>query len=79
MLVMIVTVIVLNVLIALLGDSYSRIQENSTANKNMERVKLIVEYLSLLSSSTRERIEAKTRYIHILKSKQHMGDDGFSC
>jgi hypothetical protein len=35
-----------------------------------------VEYLSLLPSSTRQRIEAETRYIHVLKSKQHLGEDG---
>jgi hypothetical protein len=75
-LVVVVSVVVLNALIALLGDSYSRVQEKSTANKNMERAKLIVEYLCLLPRSTRQSIEDKTRYIHVLIPKQHLLADG---
>ena len=75
-LVVVVTVVVLNALIALLGDSYSQIQEKSTANKNMERAKLIVEYLSLLPKSIRKGIEFHCRYIHVLIPKQNLGEDG---
>lgn len=54
------------------GDSYSRVQECATANQRMESAQLIVEYLSLLPRSRREKIEQRTRYFHaLLKSDSH--------
>jgi len=68
----IVTVVSLNALISILGDSYSRVQEHATANQRMERAQLIVEYLSLLPKRKREDIEQRTRYFHaLLKSDSH--------
>ena len=75
-LVVVVTVIALNALIALLGDSYSRVQENITANKNMERAKLIVEYLSVIPETDRKRIENETKFIHILLPKHNLDESG---
>ena len=46
--VIIILVIALNTLIAILGDSFSRVQENSTANRRKERAELIVEYFSMM-------------------------------
>ena len=76
LLVVVVTVIALNALIALLGDSYSQIQENMVANRNFERAKVIVEYMSLFSESDRDRLEKEVRYLFVLVPKHDLDSDG---
>ena len=76
LLVVVVTVIALNALIALLGDSYSQIQENMVANRNFERAKVIVEYLSLLPKNYRDRIEKEVRFLYVLIPKHDLDSDG---
>ena len=76
LLVVVVTVIALNALIALLGDSYSQIQENMVANRNFERAKVIVEYLSLLPKEHLDRIEKGVRFLFVLIPKYDLDDDG---
>jgi Ion transport protein len=68
-----VLVVALNALISILGDSYARVQEHSTANRRNERAALIVEYLTLLPSWYRERIEERTKWFHVLLEVD--GDD----
>jgi len=72
--VIIILVIALNTLIAILGDSFSRVQENSTANRRRERAELIVEYFSMMPAFQRDRIEKKTKYIHALLETDADGD-----
>ena len=76
LMVLIVTVIALNALIALLGDSYSQVQDNKIGNKHMERAKLIVEYLKILPKEERQRIEGETKYFHVLIAKHRLDENG---
>jgi hypothetical protein len=61
-----VLVVALNALISILGDSYAKVQEHATANRRNERAALIVEYLTLLPSWHRKRIEDRTKWFHVL-------------
>ena len=72
--VMCVIVIALNALIAVLSDSYARVQENATANRRRERAELIVEYLCIMSKRRRRKIEKMTKYFHALLESDEDGD-----
>ena len=70
----VVMVVALNALIAVLGDSFSRVQENVTANRRRERAELIVEYLSMMPTWQRKRIEHSNQYFHALLASDGHGD-----
>uniref|UniRef100_A0A7S4HP16 Ion transport domain-containing protein n=2 Tax=Odontella aurita TaxID=265563 RepID=A0A7S4HP16_9STRA len=70
----VVLVVALNALIAVLGDSYSRVQENERANRRRERAELIIEYLSLMPSKKRKQIQHDTKYFHALLEADADGD-----
>ena len=70
----VVLVVALNALIAILGDSFSRVQENVTANRRRERAELIVEYLSIMPINQRRRLEQNTQYFHALLESDGHGD-----
>lgn len=70
----VVMVVALNALIAVLGDSFSRVQENVTANRRRERAELIVEYLSMMPSWQRKRIEHNNQHFHALLASDGHGD-----
>jgi hypothetical protein len=61
-----VLVIALNALISILADSYAKVQEHAVANRRNERAALIVEYLTLLPSWYRRKIEKRTKWFHVL-------------
>jgi WD40 repeat protein len=69
-----VFVVTLNALIAVLSDSYARVQENAVANRRKERAELIVEYLSIMPTIYRKRIEDETQYFHALLEADEDGD-----
>jgi WD40 repeat protein len=69
-----VLVVALNALIAVLSDSYARVQENAVANRRKERAELVVEYLSILPTAHRRRIEQETMYFHALLEADDDGD-----
>jgi hypothetical protein len=69
-----VLVVALNALIAVLADSYARVQEKAVANQRKERAELIVEYLSILPPPRRREIEKNTRYFHALLEADEDGD-----
>ncbi|GMI43165.1 hypothetical protein TeGR_g15080, partial [Tetraparma gracilis] len=56
-----VTVIALNAIIALLGDSYSKVSEQENANKNKERAELICEYLGVMRGRERRSVAKYTK------------------
>ena len=70
----VVMVVALNALIAVLGDSFSRVQENVTANRRRERAELIVEYLSMMPDWQRKKIEESNQYFHALLASDGHGD-----
>jgi len=70
----VVLVVALNALIAVLGDSFSRVQENVTANRRRERAELIVEYLSMMPVRQRKQIEQSNQYFHALLASDGHGD-----
>lgn len=70
----VILVVALNALIAVLGDSFSRVQENVVANRRRERAELIVEYLSLMPTSQRKKIESNNQYFHALLASDGHGD-----
>jgi WD40 repeat protein len=72
--VMSVLVVALNALIAVLSDSYTRVQERAVANRRRERAELIFQYLCILPSSRRKIVEDKTRYFHSLLEADEDGD-----
>jgi WD40 repeat protein len=69
-----VLVVTLNALIAVLSDSYARVQENAVANRRKERAELVVEYLSILPTRYRRKIEEQTQYFHALLEADEDGD-----
>lgn len=60
----IVTVISLNALIALLGDSFDKVKVDSSASKRMGRANLIVEYMRAMPQSWLEDIEKESKWIY---------------
>jgi ferredoxin-fold anticodon binding domain-containing protein len=54
--------------------SVQQVQENAIANRRKEKAELIVEYMSLLSSWRRKRIEKSTQYFHALLQADADGD-----
>ena len=70
----VVLVIALNALIAVLGDSFSRVQENVMATRQRERAELIVQYLSIMSTKQRRKIENNNKYFHALLASDGHGD-----
>lgn len=70
----VVLVVALNALIAVLSDSYSRVQQNATANLRREKAAIIVEYLMLLPKKKLEKIEANSLYFHALLEADADGD-----
>ena len=73
--VLFITVISLNALIALLGDSYAKVSENEAANKSKERAELICEFLGIMRKSRRDKIERESRYIHLLQVSKTAKDE----
>jgi len=69
-----VLVVALNALIAVLGDSFSRVQENAIANRRRERAELIVGYLAMMPRKQRKKIEYNTQYFHALLASDGHGD-----
>ena len=69
-----VLVVALNALIAVLSDSYARVQENAVGNLRRERAELIVEYLSIIPPFRRHAIEQQTKYFHALLEADEDGD-----
>merc|ERR1740139_109572 len=72
--IIVVLVVVLNALIAVLADSYSRVQQNETANLRKERADLIVEYLILIPERKRKKLESNSQYFHALLEADDHGD-----
>jgi hypothetical protein len=70
----VVLVVALNALIAVLGDSFSRVQENVVATRQRERAELCVEYLSMMPLAHRKRIEDNNQYFHALLASDGHGD-----
>ena len=52
--------------IALLGDSYAKVQANQVANGRYQQATLIVGYLKIISKEWRKRIMADRRYLYAL-------------
>jgi len=70
----VVLVVALNALIAVLGDSFSRVQENVVATRRRERAELIVAYLSMMPTWHRKQIEHNNQYFHALLDSDGHGD-----
>jgi flagellar basal body-associated protein FliL len=70
----VILVIALNALIAVLGDSFSRVQENVSATRQRERAELVVEYLSMMPIRHRKRIENNNQFFHALLDSDGHGD-----
>ena len=54
---LLIMVVALNALIAILGDSFDRAQENKLVNRNKQRAELMVEYLDVMDAEKRRAIE----------------------
>ncbi|GMH67844.1 hypothetical protein TL16_g04785 [Triparma laevis f. inornata] len=77
--VLFITVVALNALIALLGDSYAKVSEFETANKKKERAELICEYMGVMRGKKRRKINRVTKFFHKLGQKEtERGDKGES-
>jgi len=70
----VVLVVALNALIAVLGDSFSRVQENVVATRQRERAELCVEYMSMMPVGLRKNIEHNNQYFHALLASDGHGD-----
>ena len=65
MFVLIVVVVLMNQLIALMGDSYDRVQENYTVQARISRARVILDMMDLYVRENDDRIFA--RWIHVLR------------
>jgi hypothetical protein len=70
----VVLVVALNALIAVLGDSFSQVQEHLTANRRREKAELIVEYMSIIPRDKRRKIELNNQYFHALLASDGHGE-----
>lgn len=61
-----VTLVSLNAVIALLGDTYDRVQEGRVASRNRQRAALTCEYLRLVPRRWRERMLEQSVWAHRL-------------
>ena len=61
-----IMVVALNALIALLGDSFERVQDSKAAKTSRLRAQFVVEYLSMLPEGRRSAIERATMWMHQL-------------
>ena len=61
-----VTLIALNALIALLGDSFEKVQEHAVAKKNRGKATLTVDYMDMMSDKRRLDLEYSTLWAHQL-------------
>ena len=62
----VVTVVSLNALIAILGDSFDRAQDMKLASRNRQRAELIVEYFDVMGVVKRKQTEQSTCWIYQL-------------
>mmetsp|Transcript_31895 Transcript_31895/g.74424 ORF Transcript_31895/g.74424 Transcript_31895/m.74424 type:complete len:1576 (-) Transcript_31895:213-4940(-) len=60
-------IVVLNALIALLGDSYQRVQDNQLETKMRLRAHLMIEYLNIMNTQKRAKLERQTMWLHVLE------------
>mmetsp|Transcript_71123 Transcript_71123/g.199886 ORF Transcript_71123/g.199886 Transcript_71123/m.199886 type:complete len:1661 (-) Transcript_71123:544-5526(-) len=76
--VILTNVIVLNALIALLGDSFSRVMESRELEERKKKAELIVEYLYVLTDEQRDKVENDCKWGFRLTpiEKQTELDDG---
>ena len=72
-----VMVVALNAVIAVLGDSFEKVQERKTAEQNRERAGLIIEYYDTMSVKQRNDLEIETTWTHSLvpQSEYSAGGD----
>ena len=61
-----VTVVALNALIALLGDSFANVLDTAQSKRNRQRAMLLKEYLTVLGTCRRRKIETACRFTHQL-------------
>jgi len=55
-------VVALNTLIAILGDSFDRVQDSSTYEKRLAKLNMAIEYLGALSTKRRREVTESSRY-----------------
>lgn len=55
-----------NSVIAVLGDTYDRVQEGKVASRNRQRAQLIVEYVTALPGALRQRVVSHSLWTHRL-------------
>jgi hypothetical protein len=73
---LITPIILLNALIAIMGDSYDRVQANSNAEWRREQAKVVLELEQLLYTKQRKDPRMFPTWIHVLKPKPiDEGDD----
>lgn len=64
-----VVVVLLNLLIALMGDIFGKVQANAQAESTFGLAKLVVEYEGLMDPATKEKYEDEwfPRWLYVLK------------
>ena len=72
--VLVVVVILMNQLIALMGDSYDRVQENYVVQARISRARVIVDMMDLYVEPSDEQVFA--RWIHVLRPAGAHGRNG---
>jgi len=63
------TIVALNALIALLGETYARVQEQATATRNAQLADLIVDYYDIIGPERCRAVEEQTLWTHVLDTK----------
>ena len=65
----IVSIVLLNLLIAIMADSYSRVQSKARSEGLSQKAKIMLEMLALQSSQENERYEKEVTWVHLLKPR----------
>jgi hypothetical protein len=68
-----VIILLMNILIALMSDTFNRIQSNGTAQWKMERCKIILEQNHLATDALRGQLSA--HYLNVLRRTEHVSSD----
>ena len=65
----IVSIVLLNLLIAIMADSYSRVQSKARSEGLSQKAKIMLEMLALQSSKENDRYEKEVTWVHLLKPR----------
>merc|ERR1711924_356449 len=71
-----ILIVMMNALIAIMGDTFEHMQESQEASKEKLRADMCVEFMDMMGKDEVSRIMDATKCVHVLKPQ--LSDDGAS-